>query len=88
MRTRLEADQKADIKMKDFHYINRRGKLLEVNFTVTSEDIPILTSTVDEARFPIITTDGEFFRNKFAAIETVDDARRIIEDLRWLVAEG
>ena len=84
----LEADQKADIKAKNFKYTVRREYLLAETFTITDEDVPILSTHVDEARFPVISTEGELFSIYLPTVKDAADAQKIINDLEWSLAEG
>ena len=70
--------------MKNRTQMLRREPLLDPGFTITDEDLPVLKSKVDEARFPLITTEGEFF-SQYAFKENYDT---MIDDLKWLLAEG
>ena len=70
--------------MKNRTYMLRREPLLDPGFTITDEDLPVLKSKVDEARFPLITAEGEFF-SRYASKE---DTSAMIDDLKWLLAEG
>ena len=88
IRVQLEMDQLADKKMKNYTSMRLREPLLNESFTVTDEDLPILSTPVDEARFPVITADSEFFSRYISQIETAEDAQRMIDDLQWLLAEG
>ena len=88
LRAQLEMDQHADKRMKNYSSMRLREPLLDKSFTVTDEDLPILSVPVDEARFPVITTEGEFFSRYLSNIETAEDAQRMIDDLQWFLAEG
>ena len=84
IRKELELDQLADKRMKNRTQMLRREPLLDPGFTITDEDLPVLKSKVDEARFPLITAEGEFF-SQYASKENYDT---MIDDLKWLLAEG
>ena len=84
IRKELELDQLKDKRMKNRTQMLRREPLLDPGFTITDEDLPVLKSKVDEARFPLITTEGEFF-SQYAFKENYDT---MIDDLKWLLAEG
>lgn len=90
IRIRLEREQKAAIKAKMYAggNIRRREKLIEETFTITDGDVPVFSAAVDEARFPQVTAKGEFFESYISKIQTLEDATGMIEDLRWLIAEG
>ena len=88
IRKKLEQDQLLDKRLKNRTYMVRREPLLDKNFTITDKDLPILTTPVDEARFPFMTIDGEFFYQYVSKIETIEDAEAMMEDLKWLLAEG
>ena len=88
IRKELEQDQLADKRMKNHTSMRRREPLLDKSFTITDKDLPILATPVDEARFPFMTIDGEFFYQYVSKIETTEDAQAMMEDLKWLLAEG
>ena len=88
IRKELEQDQLEDKREKKRTYMFRREPLLDKGFTITDEDLPILATPVDEARFPFMTIDGEFFYQYVSKIETIEDAEAMMEDLKWLLAEG
>ena len=88
IRKKLEQDQLEDKRMKNRTYMLRREPLLDMSFTITDEDLPILQSTVDEARFPFVTAEGEFFYQYITKIETIEDAEAMMDDMKWLLAEG
>ena len=88
IRAQLERAQRTDKKMKNYSAMRLREPLLDKSFTITDEDLPILSVPVDEARFPVITEDGEFFSRYLSQIETAEDAAAMVEDLRWLLAES
>ena len=74
--------------MKNHTSMRRREPLLDKSFTITDKDLPILATPVDEARFPFMTIDGEFFYQYVSKTETTEDAQAMMEDLKWLLAEG
>ena len=88
IRKELEQDQLADKRMKNHTSMRRREPLLDKSFTITDKDLPILATPIDEARFPFMTIDGEFFYQYVSKIETTEDAEAMMEDLKWLLAEG
>ena len=88
IRSRLKQDQFADKRIKSYNTMFRREPLLDENFTITDADLPILQTAVDSARFPWITTEGEFFSQYLPKIQTTADAEAMMEDLKWLLAEG
>ena len=88
IRKKLEQDQLLDKRLKNRTYMVRREPLLDKSFTITDKDLPILATPIDEARFPFMTIDGEFFYQYVSKIETTEDAEAMMEDLKWLLAEG
>lgn len=88
IRKELEQDQLADKRIKNRTAMLRREPLLDASFTITDEDLPVLKSKVDEARFPLITSEGEFFSRYIYGIASQEDAEAMVDDLKWLLAEG
>lgn len=88
IRAKLVLDQLFDKRMKNYRSMKRREPLLEEGFTITDEDLSILSTPVDEARFPFMTIHGEFFYQYTSRIESEADAEVMVEDLKWLLAEG
>lgn len=88
IRAKLVLDQLNDKRFKEYRTMRIREPLLEESFTITDEDLPILATPVDEARFPFMTIDGEFFYQYTSKIQTEADAEAMMEDLKWLLAEG
>ena len=88
IRKELELDQLADKRIKNRTAMLRREPLLDSGFIITDADLPIQDNTVDEARFPLITTEGEFFFQYLSHIRSEEDVLAMIDDLKWLLAEG
>ena len=84
IRKELEQAQLTDKRIKNRTAMLRREPLLDPSFTITDADLPIQSNPVDEARFPLITTEGEFF-SQYTSKENYDT---MIDDLKWLLAEG
>ena len=84
IRKELEQDQLSDKRIKNRTAMLRREPLLDPSFTITDADLPIQSNPVDEARFPLITTEGEFF-SQYTSKENYDT---MIDDLKRLLAEG
>lgn len=91
-RASLQASQDAEIKAKVYRYVPRRGKFLKEDFTVTDEDVPILSVKIDEARFPVITAEGNFFDPYISQLidgaDPQEIANNLIDDLQWYISEG
>lgn len=92
IRARLQKEQDEAIREKFYTYVLAREKFLEESFVITDEDIPLLSVTVEEARFPVITTEGSIVDQQLAQIgQSGGDAAQIqqmLDDLQWLIAES
>lgn len=91
IRTRLQKMQDSDIRNKFYTYVPTRKKFLVDTFVITDEDVPILSVTVDEARFPVITTEGSIVDQQLAQIGQsggAEQIRQMLDDLQWLISES
>lgn len=92
IRKRLQAAQDSDIKMKFYQYVSKREKFLVETFSIDDSDVPILSVQIDEARFPVVTAEGEVFSKYLTRFEAGEDALSLAEEmkeeLKWLLAEG
>lgn len=92
IRARLQAKDDAYPENDPYFGRPRLRKFLKEDFTITDADVTILTTHVDEARFPVTSADGNFFGPYIAQLidhgDPTEIAEAMIHELMWLLSEG
>lgn len=91
-RTQLELQQKQDIFDKYYNHIQHREKFIDKSFVITDADVPLFGIPIDEARFPVMTANGEYFSQHLDSLAQSDDLSGqisiMLNDLQWLITES